>query len=74
MITAEHPGIDILGCSSPIELKQNRATAVDGDLTEGLSIEQILPHDSKCLLDDLAIKLFPFRHRVDISAPVPHQV
>jgi hypothetical protein len=30
--------------------------------------------DSKRLLDDFAIKLLPFRHRVDISAPVPHQV
>src|SRR5262249_59270110 len=62
-----NPGIHILGCSAPIELKQDRAAAID--LTEGLSIESILAHDSKHLLDDFAIKLSSRRYLGTGSTP-----
>jgi hypothetical protein len=39
-----------------VELKQDRATAVDRDLSERLAIEEILSHQTKGSLDRFSVK------------------
>jgi hypothetical protein len=49
-------GIHVLREQPPFELEQYRAASVHRNLAEGLSIEQILPHQSEGLFDLCLIK------------------
>src|SRR6185437_510016 len=57
-----HSRVNIDRGLSPIELKQDCATPIDSNFAERLSIEQILAHDAKGLLNLGAVELLVFRH------------
>ena len=66
---SDDPGVDILGALPPIELKQNRAASVYGDLAQHMSVEQVLAHDSKGLFELRAIEAFAADH----ECPMPRR-
>jgi hypothetical protein len=54
---AGHSRVNIDGGLSPIKLKQDCAAPIDSDFAERFSIEQILAHDAKGLLNLGAVEL-----------------
>jgi hypothetical protein len=66
---ARHSCVDISRSPPPVELEQDRAPAVDRDFSESLSVEEILPHQPKGLLDHLPVKQSGLVHRQFRPAP-----